>query len=506
MPAERHLGARPRDSELPEQQRNALLRRVDWRFLLRGREAPYVIDLTPGWDSEALRFVSGPAGPGEADLALTGFPGAAVLRSANDALAPGGEVVCRWRLPRLLGLRRARRRLRKAGFLEPRAYWAGPLPNRLPQFWLPCESAGAVDHLLATRPARSFAGARLRRLWRLAARLELLVPIYVVARAPGGKDATDPRPGPLLLLSGGHRSINKVVGLDFDEESGRPRAAIKFARVAEAEPTLGREAAALTWLVRERFGSEGFPRLHDRSRRSGRVAIAEDAVEGDSMLERLTPVSFPEMARRVTDLLLALAGGERGDPEPGRRRRAIEEPLEFFERSFGAVVSTEELAAVRERLVGIPDLPRVFEHRDCSPWNLVLAARDRPALLDWESAEPDGLPGLDLVYFLANSAFVLDGALESGTTRQSYARLLDRGTPYGQVAATEIRRYCEEVGVDAGAIPQLRLLCWVVHCSSDYHHLRLEVAGEPKPDALREAPFLGLVLEEVSRGGLAERS
>lgn len=495
--AEQPLGARQRDSQLAEPLRNELLRRVDWRFLLGGREEPRVIDLAPGWDSEALRLVSGPAGPGEADLALAGFPSAAVLRSALDALAPGGEVVCRWRAPRLAGAQRARRRLRKAGFLDTRLYWAGPLPGRTPQFWLPLDSAAAADHLLTSRPARSSGGSGLRGLWRLVARLGLLAPLYAVARAPGGEAGAGQADQPPLLLTGGHRSINKVVALGFDEENGAPVAATKFARVPEAEPGLEREATVLARLGRERAGGGVFPRLRDQSLRSGRLAIAEDVVEGDSMLDRLTPASFPEMARRVTDLLLELAGGERREPEPDWRRRSIEEPLEFFERAFGAVVGPEEIAALRRSLEGTGELPRVCEHRDCSPWNLVLAARDRPTLLDWESAEPDGLPGLDLVYFLANGAFVLDRALETGTTRESYARLLDPASAHGRIAAEAIGRYCEALGLDPNEMPRLRLLCWVVHCRSDYLHLQLEVAGEPKPRALRRAPFLGLVLEEL---------
>ncbi|HEX2392725.1 MAG TPA: hypothetical protein VHI77_07380 [Solirubrobacterales bacterium] len=496
MAPERLLGTRPRDSELPEPRRNRLLRLVDWRFLLDGPERPRVIDLTPGWDSEALRLVSGPAGPGEADLALVGFPTAAVLRSARDALAPGGAVVCRWRLPRLAGAQRARRRLRRAGFEAPRLYWAGPVPHRPPQFWLPLDSAPAAGHVLDSRPARSSAGVGLRRLWRTAERLGLLAPLYAVARAPGGEGAGAAEP--LLLLTGGHRSINKVVALDFDPETGRPRGARKIARVEEAEPGLRREADVLEWLAGEALAGEGFPAPRGRGRRGGRLAVAESVIEGDPMLDRLTPLSFEEMARRVTDLLVELAARRR-EPESGWRQRSIELPLADFQAAFGAVVSAADRARLRAALGEIAELPRVCEHRDCSPWNLVLAARDRPALLDWESAEPDGLPLLDLVYFLANAAFVLDGALEAGTTRQSYARLLDPATAHGRVAAEAIERYRQALRLDPADVPRLRLLCWLVHCRSDYRHLRLEVAGEPSERALRGAPFLGLVEEELGR-------
>jgi hypothetical protein len=493
---ERLLNARRRDSELLEPERNEQLRQVDWRFLLRRREPPRVIDLSPGRDSDALRLVSQPAGPGEADLVLAGFPTTRSLRRVREALAPGGEVVCRWWAPRLAGPKRAKRKLRSAGFVDVRIYWPGPQPNRPPQFWLPLESREAVAHMLAKRPAKSAAGAGLRRLWGWAARFGCLAPVYVIARLPGdGEEGGDGEQLP-MLLTGGHRSINKVVGLEFGPDSLRPSAVTKFARVAEAEAGLEREATVLARLGEERPGVDGIPAFRERLRRCGRTGVAEGAIEGDSMLDRLTPKSFPEMARRVTDLLIELAGDREGAVG---ERTTLNEHLDFFEAHFGPALEEDRVAALRSGAEAAAGLPVVCEHRDCSPWNIVLAARDRPALLDWESAEPRGLPGLDLIYFLANAAFVLDKALEQGATRASYRRLLDPLTPYGAVAAAETARYCEALGLDPDLLPTLRRLCWMIHCRSDYGHLRLAAAGEPAIEDLRKAPFLGLLLEELER-------
>ena len=492
--AEHPLDARPLDSELLEPERNEQLRRVDWRFLLRSEEPPRVIDLAPGRDSEALRLVSSPAGPGEADLVLTGFPSRAVLRYARDAAAPGGEVVCRWWAPRLAGPQRAKRRLRKAGFVDVRIYWAGPQPNRQPQFWLPLGSREAVGYLFSRRPPRSSGEAGLRRLWRWAAHFGYLAPVYAFARVPGGEEGGSDDGKSPMLLTGGHRSINKVVALEFGSGQLRPMTATKFARVPEAEAGVGREATVLGRLAEERPDAEGIPHFRRRLQRGGRLGVAEGAIEGDSMLDRLTPKSFPEMARRVTDLLIELAADRSGDPG---QRTTIDEHLEFFEQNFGPALEVEQLEALRAAAQAVAKLPVVCEHRDCSPWNVVLASRDRPALLDWESAEPDGLPGLDLVYFLANAGFVLDKAFEEQATRASYRRLLDPSTPYGAVAAAEAARYCEALDLDPSLLPALRTLCWMVHCRSDHEHLRLAAAGEPTLEDLRQAPFFELLMEDT---------
>jgi glycosyltransferase involved in cell wall biosynthesis len=440
---------------LPESRRNALLRRSDWRFLL-----------------------------------------------------PNAELLDHWRLPRPGAARRARRRFEAAGYSDVRVYWAGPLPHRQPQFWLPVESPEAVKHLLATRRPGSVGGAALRRLWRLAHRACLLAPLYVVGRRAEdsiGDAPLDPS-SPLLLLTTGHRSINKAVGLAFEPGVEKPTLAAKFARVAEAQPGLEREASVLGRLGEERPGLDGVPRLVGQGHRAGRLAVVQGAVDGESLLDLLRPDNFEEMAMPVTQVLAALAiepaksapiGPKMPARDPGWRRRLVEEPLTRFEEEFGPVVAPSLIADARALLDGLGDLSPAYEHRDCSPWNIVIAPTGDPVLLDWESAEPDGLPGMDLVYFLANCAFVLDGAIESGRTRESYARLLDPATPYGRVAAKAIADYTTAVDIGEDDFRRLRLLCWLVHSRSDYRHLQLESTGPPQPEDLRRGMFLGLVEEEL---------
>jgi glycosyltransferase involved in cell wall biosynthesis len=429
---------------LPESRRNPLLRRADWRFAL-----------------------------------------------------PDAELVGRRRLPLPGGARRARRRAEAEGLLDVAVYWPGPLPFRPPQFWLPVESRPAAAHLLASRPPRSPLGRAARPLWEAARRAGMLVPLYVVGRAAGGSADPALSPSPPLLLTGGHRSINKVVGLNFGEGS-RATVATKFARVAEAEPGLAREADALRRLAEERPGFGGAPRVLAEFVRAGRLAVAEEAMPGRTMLDDLDGANFEAMATRVTRALVGLVGAP--DPGAGARHDAlIERTLAELDRGFGAVLGAGALDKVRRRIDGLGDLRPAFEHRDCSPWNIVIGSAGETVLLDWESAEPEGLPGLDLVYFLANAAFVLDRALERGATRESYSRLLDPTTPSGRVAAAASAEYAAAVGIDGADLPRLRMLCWAVHCASDRAHLELEHGPSPPTEALRSSVFLGLMEEEIAR-------
>jgi hypothetical protein len=496
----------PAPEQLPERQLNELLRRADWRFLLRGAETPWIADMTSGRDSRAIELIAaeGEPPPGEADVAAIGFPSRLALRAALDAVHPGGEVVCLWRLPRPFGARRAGARLRKAGLLDVRVFWPGPVPQHSPQFWLSLGSPAASAHLLAARPARSALQRALRSLWRLSARAGLLAPLCAIGRVPGDEDerandeleAAFPASGGRLLLTGGKRSINKAVGLPFAGDAAVPETVVKFARVAAADEALAREAAALRLVERDRPGATRVPRLLAEGKRAGRHALAESAVHGEPLIAILSPDNFEPLATRVGDWLVNLSGGA------GRSReewwpRLVGAPLERFERDFGEVIAADSLEPLREQLAAIEGLPEACEHRDCSPWNVVLDQGGAPGLHDWESAEPHGLPGLDLAYFLANCAFVLDDALGSGRTRESYRRLLDPATPHGAVAVACAERYRERVGIAAADYARLRLLCWVVHSRSDHQHLTMAAAGAPSHEALRGSSFLGLLETEL---------
>jgi hypothetical protein len=489
--------AAPRNAaELPEAQLNRLLRRVDWRFLLHAEDAPSVADMTAGKTSLAVHLIAaeGKPLPGDADLATIGYPTRLALRGAIESVRPGGEVAAFWQLPRPAAVRRATRRMRAAGLEDVRILWPGPLPLRQPEFWLPLGYGEATGHLLARRPPSSALRAALRPFWRASARAGLLFPLCAIGRTPGG-DGADSEPDTTLLLTGGQRSINKVVGLRLDA-GGEAAAVVKFARVATADEALEREAAALRTIEAERPGLRGVPRVLEEGMRAGRRALAESAVHGTPLIGCLTPDSFEELAGSVTSWLIELARGGKTQPPSEWWERLVGARLRAFERDFAQALPAGLPSRLEQSLAALGPLPLVPEHRDCSPWNVVIGG-DGPGLHDWESAESRGLPGLDLAYFLANCAFVLDGSLETGHTRESYERLRDPSMPYGAVAARCGSQYLQALGIDPEELTPLRLLTWLVHSASDHRHLTMESGGTPDPEALRASTYLGLIEAEL---------
>jgi hypothetical protein len=496
---------------LPEAIQNELARRVDWRFLLEREDEPRTVCFAGGRLARALALVSAAvvdpeSDPTGEDLAVLVNPRARSVRAAFRGLRPGGEVYMERYFPTVRGPHRSRRLLEAAGFTDVRCYWPWPRPDQgAPQFWLPLDAPAAATFFLgrSNDARRSLRGRLLRVLWRCAARLGILVPICSVARVPtapngGASLAATPSQPRLswLLLTGGKRSVNKVVGLGFGDDDVRPTFAVKFARSASEEDGLRREARTLVALEECRPQLAGVPRVVFLERRVGRLALGETALEGRPS-EDLTQRRFAELAESVTDWLVELAHGARPEPRGEWWHRLVEVPLARFERSFADVVERGEIVDTRDALSSLPDLPFVCEHRDCSPWNVLVDDRGEIALADWESSEPSGLPALDLVYFLTYGSFLVEGALESGTTIDAYERSLDPRTPTGAVVAECERSYCQRLGLHPTALQPLRLLCWIIHAASEYRRLEFDQAGPPETLALRGAVFPGLWRHEL---------
>ena len=541
-------------NSLREEVRNRLLRRADWRFLLPISKPTKSICFANGLLGGAVTLISERMAEefettGDCDLAVAVNPNRAMLQKSWSALHPGGSCYTEWYSPFAGGPNGIQRRLEAAGFEDVTCYWAWPWPSLShPRYWLPLGAPGALQHFLLSRPpilgaVRRVANAGLRALWLLGLRLGLTLPICAVAHKPAltanhhpstvsqvpssdgrssasvisrdplniirdkwGTWGLGPTPDHLssLVLTGGHRSVGKVVWLVFAEPDHCPRLAIKMPRIPESVPGLTREATTLQSIQALRpSGVQGVPRVLFCEERAGLLAVGETALTGQPIPRLLRPDNFREFALQATAWLADLAGQSVPLPPAMWWNRLIEPVLTNFEETFGSVVDPGMLRETNAILSTLGPLPLVCEQRDFGPWNVLVTADGRLAVLDWESSEPHGLPGLDLIYFLSYLIFFLDGTLRpngatrSGRFRESYRAALDPTTLLGSLRSECLARYANHVGLDTDALRPLGLLVWLIHSRSEYQHFTADVAGRPEREALRRSLFVSLWEEEV---------
>ena len=527
---------------LSETHRNSLLRRVDWRFLLRNPQPAASLCFGDDPLAQAVAAISNQVKNAQSearascDLAVATNPDAKTLNAAWAVLEPGGVLYTEWTMPIRGRVGRVQKMLQSSGFQDVQCYWPWPLPDRSPLFWVPLGTLSARSawrYLLASRPPDRH---RLRQWVRWLGRttayslheLGLLTPVCAIAYKPDEDNRSsaaspslagwlrahwlDWRLGPLpdeislLLLTGGQRSVNKIVALAFADADTSPRLVVKMPRVADSMPGLRREAEMLKAVhARRASPMPGVPQVVFCEEHDSLLMLGETVHSGVPLFTRLDRRNYRTWAFKATDWLIELAGTPLFVSRDDWWSHVIEPILNDFQSSFTAILDQYLIQETYRMLEQIRSLPLICEQRDFSPWNVLITAQGELGVLDWESAELDGLPGLDLIYFLTYLAFFVEGVMDSGALIETYRGCWSEQTSIGRVNTECWRYYCAALKLDDALEPALRLFTWLLHARAEYARLTADAGGQPSSEVLRRSMFVQLWEEEVRCGYARER-
>ncbi|MFL5805322.1 MAG: aminoglycoside phosphotransferase family protein [Roseiflexaceae bacterium] len=215
------------------------------------------------------------------------------------------------------------------------------------------------------------------------------------------------------------RASSHVVFLVLAPGRPEPLLVAKLPRLNSAGAVAEREVANLRAVQGLRAGGfDSIPRVIAYEQYLGRPILVETALVGRPM--------DPATVRRDRAACCAAVAGwlaELQQPARGPQNdanwfgRLVEQPLRYFERVFPLSIEEARLLERTWELVApLRDtaLPLVFEHGDLSHPNVMLLKKGAVGVVDWELAEPRGLPAYDLFFFLTYAAFAAQNARKSG--------------------------------------------------------------------------------------------
>jgi hypothetical protein len=292
-----------------------------------------------------------------------------------------------------------------------------------------------------------------------------------------------------FLAAGQGDALSRGVFVLFPPRDARPTHVVKFARVTGYAEPFERDERGLE-LVR-RAGSVVAAHAPELGARFTAEEI-ECSVERAAVGERLFAVLQGGAPPAVREALVDTIAEWLIEVAVVTRTPATTSNAEGFAREWD--VDPAELV--------LPEgTPGSLQHNDLGSWNVVVDGT-RFTLLDWEDAQPDGLPPGDLWYFLADALAHLDGVATTARA-DHFVRLFRGELPASQLLFARTRQAVERLELPEQAVGRMATLCWLRHGSADRERRR--AAAELGGTTLAPIDFAELTHRWLTEPGLGPR-
>ena len=372
-----------------------------------------------------------------------------------------------------------------AAWLGRRGLLAPPM-----EIAVPGPARRAVERLAGAAVRKADLGERLGRLAVEAGVAPDALPGYV--REFGHAAGLDLRTADWAFAAPGAYRTQKVLFLVGEAGADQPSLVVKLARDRSVSWRLRQSVEGLRSLDRLGLAAPGrAPRILFAAEEAGVAVVGEEALAG----ERATGARLARGAAADAAEWLTVVGERSARPAAGEDVVRVLGSL--LERFLALHPADAALAAVLRaqlvRLAAEESIPIVFQHGDPGTWNLLVDDSGRVAFLDWENAEPNGLPLWDLFYFLRSYAMT-SVPRRPGERRLAHARRAFLGRSAASRFVVEaIHEYCRRVGVPRGQVEPLYHLGWMFQALKETTRMR--------PGRLDDGHWIRFL-----RLGIAERS
>jgi aminoglycoside phosphotransferase (APT) family kinase protein len=267
-----------------------------------------------------------------------------------------------------------------------------------------------------------------------------------------------------LLRTPRFRASSHVLLFLFADDRKTPVLVAKSPRLPNDHAFLDREAANLRALASLPLdAADSVPRVVAyREMRGSRVllqTVLPGAPMSPAVVRRRPDACVRSVMHWVTELhrcSRAFSGGVGLS-----MRRAIADTLHPLEAALHESGEAKAMLARTHRLMAplaASMVPRVVEHGDLSSPNILMDDDGKLGVVDWELADPVGLPAVDVFFFLAYVAFAREDAARTSRHVDAFAKAFFGPRAW---ARRWVMEYAKQLMLPARALPSLFLLTWV---------------------------------------------
>lgn len=296
------------------------------------------------------------------------------------------------------------------------------------------------------------------------------------------------------LSASGDYDSRKLIFFLFREDQASPEFVVKMTRAANYNARLKQEAKALRILEDKGIGDrQTLPRVVFSGIHGGLSIVGETAIDGVPFDRRSNGTAGCPYARAAIEWLTAL-GAETVAPlaaQPGEVTVGLRQLLARFTEMYD--IRPDEHAFLNDQisLIEYNQIPLVFQHGDPGRWNVFVTPNGRISFLDWEAAEPNGMPLWDLLYFLRSFCMAVAESHGAHNRLQSLERFFLNNSLFAELAVESISNYCVETGLASSVVEPLFYTCWM--------HRALKESTRLSPATMAEGhyvSFLRLCMEK----------
>jgi thiamine kinase-like enzyme len=266
-----------------------------------------------------------------------------------------------------------------------------------------------------------------------------------------------------LVLTPGFRASSNVILMMFTQGKTQPALVAKVSRLPGDYSQLRSEAENLEKIQSSRLGGfDSIPRLVALSENHDHSFLIETMLPGSLMSPAVVRQQKTTCTEAVVNWLieLAVATAKPSVEDDGWFERLVLEPTKSLSNALPLSPKEEQLLArsweVTAPLAG-HDLSLVFEHGDASDPNLLTMKDGKVGVVDWELAQANSLPAVDIFFFLAYVAFSQRRAKKHAEYMAAFDDAFFGPSAW---AIPYVVRYAQSVGLTEESLTPLFVLCW----------------------------------------------